>query len=55
MAHDIAVVSGLDLLLAQALSQFEQFTGVRPAPAAAMRAALSKAAVLSAPRDAAGA
>jgi shikimate dehydrogenase len=55
MAHDIAVVSGLDLLLAQALSQFEQFTGVRPAPEAAMRAALSKAAVLSAPREAAGA
>jgi shikimate dehydrogenase len=34
------VVSGLDLLLAQALGQFEQFTGVRPAPEAAMRAAL---------------
>jgi shikimate dehydrogenase len=36
------VVSGLDLLLAQALSQFEQFTGVRPA--AAMRNALRAAA-----------
>jgi shikimate dehydrogenase len=34
------VVSGLDLLLAQALSQFEQFTGVRPAPVVAMRDAL---------------
>lgn len=33
------IVSGLDLLLAQALGQFEQFTGV-PAPAEAMRAAL---------------
>lgn len=33
------VVSGLDLLLAQAVGQFEQFTGV-PAPVAAMRAAL---------------
>jgi shikimate dehydrogenase len=41
------VVSGLDLLLAQALSQFEQFTGVRPAPAAAMRSALRAAAVRS--------
>jgi shikimate dehydrogenase len=51
LAHDIAVVSGLDLLLAQALSQFEQFTGVRPAPEAAMRAAL----FASARRDAAGA
>ena len=39
----IAVVSGLDLLLAQALGQFEQFTGVRPAPEAAMRAALTAA------------
>ncbi|HET9518574.1 MAG TPA: shikimate dehydrogenase, partial [Actinoplanes sp.] len=38
------VVSGLDLLLAQALSQFEQFTGVRPAPEAAMRQALLAAA-----------
>ncbi|MFY1701576.1 MULTISPECIES: shikimate dehydrogenase family protein [Micromonospora] len=33
------VVSGLDLLLAQAVGQFEQFTGV-PAPVPAMRAAL---------------
>jgi shikimate dehydrogenase len=41
-----AVVSGLDLLLAQALGQFEQFTGVVPAPEAAMRAALSAAAAL---------
>jgi shikimate dehydrogenase len=38
------VVSGLDLLLAQALGQFEQFTGVRPAPEAAMRGALFEAA-----------
>jgi shikimate dehydrogenase len=38
------IVSGLDLLLAQALPQFEQFTGVRPAPADAMRAALHAAA-----------
>ncbi len=38
------IVSGLDLLLAQALGQFEQFTGVRPAPEAAMRAALTTAA-----------
>ncbi|MFI7547772.1 shikimate dehydrogenase [Actinoplanes sp. NPDC049599] len=42
--HGIAVVSGLDLLLAQALGQFEQFTGVTPAPEAAMRAALAAAA-----------
>jgi shikimate dehydrogenase len=41
-----AVVSGLDLLLAQALGQFEQFTGVVPAPEAAMRSALSAAAAL---------
>jgi shikimate dehydrogenase len=39
--HGVPVVSGLDLLLAQALGQFEQFTGVRPAPEAAMRAALT--------------
>jgi shikimate dehydrogenase len=38
------VVSGLDLLLGQALSQFEQFTGVAPAPEAAMREALFAAA-----------
>jgi shikimate dehydrogenase len=38
------VVSGLDLLLAQALSQFEQFTGVTRAPEPEMRAALFTAA-----------
>ncbi|WP_432050921.1 shikimate dehydrogenase [Verrucosispora sp. NA02020] len=38
------VVSGLDLLLAQAVGQFEQFTGV-PAPRAAMTAALTAARV----------
>jgi shikimate dehydrogenase len=43
-AHGNPVASGLDLLLAQALGQFEQFTGVRPAPEAAMRAALFAAA-----------
>ena len=43
-AHGIHVASGLDLLLAQALGQFEQFTGVTPAPEAAMRAALAAAA-----------
>lgn len=36
------VVSGLDLLLAQAVGQFTQFTGV-PAPVDAMRAALAAA------------
>jgi len=36
------VVSGLELLLAQAVGQFELFTGV-PAPTAAMRAALGAA------------
>ncbi|QGN49370.1 shikimate dehydrogenase [Micromonospora sp. WMMC415] len=36
------IVSGLDLLLAQAVGQFEQFTGV-PAPRAAMAAALAGA------------
>ncbi|NLU80455.1 shikimate dehydrogenase [Micromonospora sp. HNM0581] len=36
------IVSGLDLLLAQAIGQFEQFTGV-PAPRPAMAAALSAA------------
>lgn len=39
-AQGLTVASGLDLLLAQALSQFEQFTGVTPAPEAAMREAL---------------
>jgi len=39
-AHGCAVVSGLDLLLAQALGQFEQFTQICPAPEAAMRSAL---------------
>ncbi|MCY1142288.1 shikimate dehydrogenase [Actinoplanes sp. Pm04-4] len=43
-AHAVPVISGLDLLLAQALSQFEQFTGVTPAPEDAMRAALFEAA-----------
>ncbi|MFY1632548.1 shikimate dehydrogenase [Solwaraspora sp. WMMB335] len=38
-AAGTTVVSGLDLLLAQAVGQFEQFTGVT-APVAAMRAAL---------------
>ncbi|WP_455565533.1 hypothetical protein [Micromonospora andamanensis] len=36
------IVSGLDLLLAQAIGQFEQFTGV-PAPRSAMAAALASA------------
>lgn len=43
-AAGIPVVSGLDLLLGQALSQFEQFTGFAPAPEAAMRTALFEAA-----------
>jgi shikimate dehydrogenase len=43
-AHGVPVVSGLDLLLAQALSQFEQFTGVATAPESAMREALAAAA-----------
>ncbi len=43
-AHGVRVVSGLDLLLAQALGQFEQFTGVVSAPEQAMRAALVAAA-----------
>ena len=42
--NGVAVVSGLDLLLAQALGQFEHFTGMVPAPEAAMRAALFEAA-----------
>ncbi len=42
----VRVASGLDLLLAQALGQFEQFTGVVPAPEAAMRDALTAAAAL---------
>ncbi|MFG1609001.1 shikimate dehydrogenase [Actinoplanes sp. NPDC049265] len=45
-AAGLRVASGLDLLLAQALSQFEQFTGVRPAPESAMRDALTAAAAL---------
>jgi shikimate dehydrogenase len=45
-ARGVRVASGLDLLLAQALSQFEQFTGVVPAPEAAMREALTAAAAL---------
>lgn len=39
LAAGVHVVSGLDLLLAQAVGQFEAFTGVR-APVAAMREAL---------------
>jgi shikimate dehydrogenase len=39
----LPIVSGLDLLFAQAVHQFELFTGV-PAPAAPMRAALDAAA-----------
>nr|WP_239679402.1 shikimate dehydrogenase [Natronosporangium hydrolyticum] len=42
-AAGVRVVSGLELLLAQAVGQFEQFTGV-PAPVEAMRAALTTAA-----------
>jgi shikimate dehydrogenase len=41
-AADCRIVSGLDLLLAQATRQFEQFTGV-PAPVEAMRTALIQA------------
>ncbi|WP_250037054.1 shikimate dehydrogenase [Paractinoplanes maris] len=44
LAHGVPVLSGLDLLLAQALSQFEQFTGLSPAPEDAMRSALLEAA-----------
>ncbi|WP_088962749.1 shikimate dehydrogenase [Micromonospora purpureochromogenes] len=40
LAAGARVVSGLDLLLAQAVGQFEQFTGV-PAPRAAMARALA--------------
>jgi shikimate dehydrogenase len=43
-AHGARVASGLDLLLAQALGQFELFTGVSPAPETAMREALVAAA-----------
>ncbi|GLW34862.1 shikimate 5-dehydrogenase [Actinoplanes regularis] len=43
VAAQLSVLSGLDLLLAQALSQFEQFTGVADAPEEAMRAALDAA------------
>ncbi|WP_319461193.1 shikimate dehydrogenase [Micromonospora sp. RTP1Z1] len=42
LAAGCRVASGLDLLLAQAVGQFEQFTGV-PAPVDAMRAALTAA------------
>lgn len=38
-ARGAAVLGGLDLLVHQAVLQCEQFTGVRPAPLAAMRAA----------------
>ncbi|MFU8854041.1 shikimate dehydrogenase [Micromonospora sp. SL1-18] len=44
LAAGCRVISGLDLLLAQAVGQFAQFTGV-PAPVDAMRAALSAARV----------
>ena len=42
-AAEVPVLSGLDLLLAQALSQFEQFTGLPEAPEEAMRKALGEA------------
>ncbi|MET8465950.1 shikimate dehydrogenase, partial [Micromonospora zamorensis] len=42
VAAGLRVVSGLDLLLAQAVGQFEQFTGVA-APVEAMRIALRTA------------
>jgi shikimate dehydrogenase len=45
-AAGVRVASGLDLLLAQALGQFEQFTGVVPAPEGPMREALAAAAAL---------
>ncbi|WP_430780212.1 shikimate dehydrogenase [Actinoplanes sp. G11-F43] len=44
LQHAVTVVSGLDLLLAQALGQFQQFTGLPEAPEEAMRAALEQAA-----------
>ncbi|HWS31610.1 MAG TPA: shikimate dehydrogenase, partial [Actinoplanes sp.] len=43
LQHAVTVVSGLDLLLAQALGQFEQFTGLPEAPEDAMRTALADA------------
>ncbi|MEH0846288.1 shikimate dehydrogenase [Micromonospora sp. CPCC 205711] len=43
LAARLRVASGLDLLLAQAIDQFQQFTGV-PAPVHAMREALAGAA-----------
>jgi shikimate dehydrogenase len=45
-ANGARIASGLDLLLAQALGQFEQFTGVVPAPEGPMREALQAAANL---------
>jgi shikimate dehydrogenase len=42
-ANGARIASGLDLLLAQALGQFEQFTGVVPAPEGPMREALQAA------------
>ncbi len=39
----VRIASGLDLLLAQAVRQFELFTGVKPAPVDAMRRALHAA------------
>jgi shikimate dehydrogenase len=45
-AAGVRVASGLDLLLAQALGQFEQFTGVVPAPEGPMHEALAAAAAL---------
>ncbi|MFI5496228.1 shikimate dehydrogenase [Actinoplanes sp. NPDC051859] len=46
ITHGVRVVSGLDLLLAQAIGQFELFTGISPAPEAAMREALLAAAAV---------
>jgi shikimate dehydrogenase len=48
-AGGVRVVSGLELLLAQAVGQFERFTGVVPAPVEAMRTALAAAGTRSAP------